>query len=189
MITTSVAEAAACLKDGQVLAYPTEAVWGLGCDPYNEQAFHQILKLKQRPIEKGVILLAAHISQVEHLLQDLTTEMREQVIESWSNDRPAERAITWLLPAHQEIPAWIKGDHPKVAVRVTNHPLCMALCQAFGGFIVSTSANPAGLEPARSLQDAIRYFDQNLNYLNGDLGLSQQPSRMIDAVSGAIIRD
>ena len=65
----------------------------------------------------------------------------------------------------------------------------MALCQAFGGFIVSTSANPAGLEPARSLQDAIRYFDQNLNYLNGDSGLSQQPSRIIDAVSGAIIRD
>ncbi len=72
---------------------------------------------------------------------------------------------------------------------MTTHPLCVALCQAFGGFIVSTSANPAGMEPARSLQDAIRYFDQNLNYLNGDLGLSQQPSRIIDAVTGAIIRD
>ena len=189
MITTSVAEAAAWLKDGQVLAYPTEAVWGLGCDPYNGQAFHQILELKQRPIEKGVILLAAHLSQVEHLLQDLTEEMREKVIESWSNDSPPERATTWLLPANAEIPDWIKGQHPKVAVRVTNHPLCVALCQAFGGFIVSTSANPAGMEPARSLQDAIRYFDQNLNYLNGDLGLSQQPSRIIDAVSGTIIRD
>src|SRR5690606_12299380 len=114
-----------------------------------EQAFHQILKLKQRPIEKGVILLAAHISQVEHLLQDLTTEMREQVIESWSNDRPAERAITWLLPPHQEIPAWIKGDHLKVAVRVFKHPLCMALCQAFGGFIVDTSVNSVALDIAR----------------------------------------
>ena len=57
MITTSVAEAAQVLRQGQVLAYPTEAVWGLGCDPMNEQAFSEILRLKQRPIEKGVILL------------------------------------------------------------------------------------------------------------------------------------
>lgn len=188
MITTSAAEAAACLKSGQVLAYPTEAVWGLGCDPYNQQAFHQILRLKQRPIEKGVILLAAHISQVQHLLHDLTEDMRTKVLLSWSNNRPADRATTWLLPAHEDIPDWIKGEHVKVAVRVTTHPLCVALCQAFGGFIVSTSANPAGLKPARSLQEAIHYFGQELNYLNGDLGLSQQPSRIIDAVTGEIIR-
>ena len=189
MITTSVAEAAACLKQGQVLAYPTEAVWGLGCDPHNEQAFHQILQLKQRPIEKGVILLAGHISQVEHLLKALTPEIRERVVASWTNRSVSERATTWLLPASEDIPGWIKGKHPKVAVRVTTHPLCVALCQAFGGFIVSTSANPAGLEPARSLQDAMRYFGQDLNYLNGDLGLSQKPSRIIDAVTGEIIRD
>lgn len=190
MITTSVAEAAACLKQGQVLAYPTEAVWGLGCDPYNEQAFHKILQLKQRPIEKGVILLAGHISQVEHVLETLSPEIRERVIASWTNRSISERAITWLLPASEDIPAWIKGNHPKVAVRVTTHPLCVALCQAFGGFIVSTSANPAGENPARSLQDAIQYFkdSETLNYLNGDLGLSQEPSKIIDAVTGEVIR-
>ena len=95
MITTSVAEAATCLQQGQVLAYPTEAVWGLGCDPYNQDAFMQILQLKQRPIEKGVILLAGHISQVEHLLHNLAEPQRQQVIDSWLN-APAERATTWL---------------------------------------------------------------------------------------------
>ncbi|OTG88577.1 L-threonylcarbamoyladenylate synthase [Acinetobacter sp. ANC 3813] len=188
MITTSVAEAADCLKKGQVLAYPTEAVWGLGCDPFNEQAFHEILRLKQRPIEKGVILLAAHVSQVEHLLTGLSEEMREQVIASWSDRAPNERATTWLLPAGDDIPRWIKGNHPKVAVRVTTHSLCVALCHAFNGFIVSTSANPAGLEPARSLQEASQYFAAELNYLNGDLGLSQEPSKIIDAETGKIIR-
>mgnify|MGYP000010488716 CR=1 FL=1 len=78
MITTSVAEAAACLKQGQVLAYPTEAVWGLGCDPFNERAFREILSLKQRPVEKGVILLAAHIAQVEHLLAALSQAQRAE---------------------------------------------------------------------------------------------------------------
>ncbi len=188
MITTSVAEAAECLRAGQVLAYPTEAVWGLGCDPMNEQAFLEILRLKQRPIEKGVILLASQIAQVEHLLSTLRPEIREQVIASWTDRNPAERATTWLLPADQQIPSWIKGNHPQVAVRVTTHPLCIALCNAFQGFIVSTSANPAGLEPARSLQQATQYFGTELNYLNGDLGFSQEPSRILDAVSGAVIR-
>lgn len=188
MITTSVTEAAECLKQGHVLAYPTEAVWGLGCDPYNQQAFLEILRLKQRPIEKGVILLAANLTQVESLLTNLDDKIRAQVIESWTHQDPTQRATTWLLPATKEIPAWIKGNHPKVAVRVTNHPLCVALCSAFDRFIVSTSANPAGLEPARSLQEAMQYFQQDLNYLNGDLGLSREPSRILDAETGAVIR-
>lgn len=188
MITTSVAEAAECLKQGHVLAYPTEAVWGLGCDPFNELAFLEILRLKQRPIEKGVILLAAQITQVEHLLEHLSTEMRQKVIDSWSHRSPTERATTWLLPAGDNIPTWIKGNHPKVAVRVTTHPLCMALCNAFHGFIVSTSANPAGEKAALSLQQANQYFSNQIHYLNGDLGLSQEASRIIDAETGEIIR-
>ncbi|WP_023270992.1 L-threonylcarbamoyladenylate synthase [Acinetobacter gyllenbergii] len=188
MITSSISEAAHFLKQGQVLAYPTEAVWGLGCDPFNEQAFQQILELKHRPIEKGVILLAGHLQQVEHLLQDLDTTIRQQVIATWSNRLETERATTWLLPADQSIPTWIKGQHPLVAVRVTTHPLCMALCQQFGGFIVSTSANPAGLAPAQRLEDAQAYFGNNLNYLQGDLGLSREPSRILNALTGEVVR-
>lgn len=193
MITTSVAEAARLLKQGEVLAYPTEAVWGLGCDPYNEQAFLKILALKQRPIEKGVILLASQMSQVMPLLQNLPKQRQQEIMTSWENRSISERATTWLLPADEKIPTWIKGHHSQVAVRVTTHPLCVALCNAFNGFIVSTSANPAGLEPAQHLQQATQYFRHNsaidLHYLNGDLGTSQQPSRIIDAQTGQIIRD
>lgn len=188
MITSSISEAAQLLKQGQVLAYPTEAVWGLGCDPFNEQAFQEILELKHRPVEKGVILLAGHLQQVEHLLQDLDTEIRQQVVATWSNRLETERATTWLLPADQSIPTWIKGQHPLVAVRVTTHPLCMALCQQFGGFIVSTSANPASLAPAQRLDDAQAYFGNNLNYLQGDLGLSREPSRILNALTGEVVR-
>ncbi|MBJ9986893.1 Sua5/YciO/YrdC/YwlC family protein [Acinetobacter sp. S40] len=189
MLTTSVVEAAQSLKQGNVLAYPTEAVWGLGCDPFNEQAFHKILSLKKRPIEKGVILLASHIDQVRPLLESLDSERQNQVIQSWTNRSVTERATTWLLPVNTtQIPQWITGKHTQVAVRVTTHALCIALCNAFNGFIVSTSANPAGLEPARSLQEASHYFDVNVDYLNGDLGSSQQPSRILDAITGEVIR-
>ena len=188
MLTTSAAEAAECLKQGHVLAYPTEAVWGLGCDPFNQDAFLEILRLKQRPIEKGVILLAAQISQVEHLLEMLSPDMQQKVVESWRSRSPAERATTWLLPADDNIPSWIKGNSTQVAVRVTTHPLCIALCNAFHGCIVSTSANPAGDQPASSLQQATQYFSNQVDYLNGDLGLSQQACRIIDAQSGEVIR-
>ena len=96
MILSSIAEAAELLQQGQVLAYPTEAVWGLGCDPFNETAFQRILTLKQRPIEKGVILLAGEINQVEHLLASLSPTLRNKVIASWSNRQQSERATTWL---------------------------------------------------------------------------------------------
>ena len=188
MITSSISEAAQLLKQGQVLAYPTEAVWGLGCDPFNQQAFQNILELKHRPIEKGVILLAGHLGQVEHLLQSLAPKIRKQVIDSWTDRVPTERATTWLLPADEHIPIWIKGQHPLVAVRVTTHPLCVKLCNAFGGFIVSTSANPAGLNPAQNLEQAQGYFGPSLNYLEGDLGLSQEPSRILNALTGEVIR-
>jgi len=188
MITSSIAEAAQLLKQGQVLAYPTEAVWGLGCDPFNQHAFQEILELKQRPIEKGVILLAGQLEHVEHLLQTLTPEIRKQVIASWSDREPTERATTWLLPADQHIPTWIKGQHPLVAVRVTTHPLCVDLCDAFGGFICSITATPAGLNPAHNLQAAQSYFGSSLHYLEGDLGLSQEPSRILNALTGEIIR-
>ena len=189
MMITSATDAARSLSRGEVLAYPTEAVWGLGCDPFNEQAFNQILKLKQRPIEKGVILLAGHLSQVEHLLARLDSDIRQQVMNTWTNPSNTERATTWLLPADEQIPSWIKGNHPQVAVRVTNHPLCIELCNAFQGFIVSTSANPAGLNPARSLTDAQDYFGDAIHYLNGELGTCREPSRIIDAITGNIIRD
>ncbi|OTG86798.1 tRNA threonylcarbamoyladenosine biosynthesis protein RimN [Acinetobacter sp. ANC 4558] len=188
MMTTSAIEASVILKHGNVLAYPTEAVWGLGCDPYNERAFQNILKLKERPIEKGVILLAGHISQVDHLLKNLNKDMQKKVVDSWSNRQPTERATTWLLPATDDIPTWIKGNHPKVAIRVTTHPLCIALCHAFNGFIVSTSANKAGLEPARSFPEASYYFKHQVDYLNGDLGRCHEPSQIIDAETGVIIR-
>lgn len=190
----NLAQAVQHLHKGQVVAYPTEAVWGLGCDPFNPTAFEKILTLKQRPIEKGVILLAADLQQVMPMLQVLAPHQQQQVIASWhmqpDHNLPPSfyRATTWLLPHAGEVPEWITGQHELVAVRVTQHPLCSALCRAFGGFMVSTSANLAGLAPARSLLQAQRYFADAIGYLDGPLGTSQQPSRILNALTGEVIR-
>lgn len=189
MQDTSVVQVAKDLRAGKVIAYPTEAVWGLGCDPFNEQAFQKLLKLKQRPIEKGVILLASDIAQVEHLFKSLNSNIQQKIISSWYKQDPHSKATTWLLPSDSTIPKWITGEHHSVAVRVTNHGLCQVLCRAFDGFIVSTSANPAGGKPAKCLTDAKKYFNDQVSYLNGELGLSPEPSRIINASTGLIIRE
>lgn len=175
------------LKQGHTIAYPTEAVWGLGCDPHNEQAFQNILKLKNRPMEKGVILLASTIDQIQPMLETLSLDTQKCIIETWTNTSQNSRATTWLLPAI-DVPKWITGKHASVAVRVTQHPLCKAICENFGSFIVSTSANPAGLEPARNYEEAQQYFGNKVYYVKGDLGICQEPSKIIDALTGQTIR-
>lgn len=178
--------AVAALKKGRVIAYPTEAVWGLGCDPWNEQAVLQILHLKQRPVEKGVILIAADIEQIEPFLAKLTIEQRQQVISSWQDE--SAPATTWLVPLMSDVPKWISGEHPQVAVRVTKHKQTQALCRAFGKPIVSTSANPSGKVSAVDADKVRDYFGDQVFVFEGATGGATQPSVIRDVGTGKMLR-
>src|SRR5690606_18310794 len=143
-------EAATALRSGGVIAYPTEAVWGLGCDPRNEAAVLRLLALKQREVDKGLILVGASEAQLTPYIDMLALDaaQRAAVLASWPGPH------TWIVPASTQAPAWITGTHTGIAVRVSAHPTVIALCDAFGGALVSTSANRAG-EPAPSRRDAL----------------------------------
>lgn len=180
-------QAAQRLKQGHVLAYPTEAVWGLGCDPYNHTAFENILILKQRPVEKGVILVAANMQQAEPFLAALTTAQKNKILQTWQSSNEQQQATTWLVPLTDAVPTWISGQHDKVAIRITHHPLVQQLCLAFDGAIVSTSANPSGLAPALNAEQINAYFG-DVAVLNGALGQCKLPSRIIDIVTNEVIR-
>lgn len=173
------------MRQGEVVAYPTEAVWGLGCDPHQQQAVEKILMLKSRPVEKGVILIAATLAQVEPYLIGLNAEQYQRVVQSWSQGQGAH---TWLVPLTPDIPRWISGTHDRVAIRVSQHPTVQALCLAFGGPIVSTSANPAGLSEARSADQVRMYFNDCVRCVTGEVGGAQQPSQIKDALTGQTIR-
>jgi L-threonylcarbamoyladenylate synthase len=176
--------AVSTLRLGGVIACPTEAVWGLSCDPYNEDAVARLLALKARPVVKGLILVAAHASQIDFLLADLSEQQRQALAATWPGP------VTWLLPHGDRVPAWISGEHATVAVRVSAHPVVSALCAAWGGPLVSTSANPTGARPAREAFQVRRYFGDQLDYLlPGRVGSSGRPTRILDIASGQIIRD
>ncbi len=172
------------LHQGGVIAYPTEAVWGLGCDPFNADAVAQLLAMKRRPESKGLVLVAASIAQVEPLLQGLTAEQRAQLEGSWPGP------YTWVIPdSHNLIPAWVRGDSRSVAVRVSAHPVVQSLCEAFGGLLVSTSANPASHQPAKTALRVRTYFgDQLTAVVPGALGEQSQPTQIRDLISGRIFR-
>lgn len=169
---------------GGVIAYPTEAVWGLGCDPWNLSAVTRILTLKNRPVEKGMILVASSVAQVHFLLDLLPEKLYQEALSHWPGP------VTCLLPdVNKQIPDWVRGDHNTIAVRVSEHPVVKALCETTGMPLVSTSCNPAGQEPALNARQVVDYFGDQLDQIvPGALGGNQKPSRIIDIVSGKQLR-
>lgn len=179
----SLRRAARTLREGGVVAYPTEAVYGLGCDPFNEQAALRLLTIKGRAIAKGLILIAANIDQLRPLLLPLSEETMAPVLASWPGPS------TWILPASPRVPIWLTGDSKGIAVRVTAHPLAARLCECFGSALVSTSANPSGRPPARSALQARRALGGRVDYfLSGPTGGNALPSEIRDVRNGRLLR-
>ncbi|MEO5565841.1 MAG: Sua5/YciO/YrdC/YwlC family protein [Luteimonas sp.] len=181
----SITDAVAALGRGGIIACPTESVWGLSCDPFAEASVSRLLQLKQRALEKGLILVAAALAQFDGLADwgALPEHRVDAVQASWPGPN------TWIVPATTAVPAWITGAHPSVALRVSAHPVVVALCRAFGGPLVSTSANRAGVPAARTFAaldpDLLGDLD---GYLAGETGQRDRPSDIRDARSDAILR-
>lgn len=183
MSSNQINEAVQILHRGGVIAYPTEAVYGLGCDPANHQAIQKLLQLKQRDRDKGLILIAAEFEQLTPYLAELEDHLKQQVLASWPGP------VTWLWPAKPGVSAWLRGEHATIAVRVTDHPLAAKLCRVFGGALVSTSANVSGASPARTPEELQTQFKDQLDYVVvGELGGLAKPSQIRDVLSGRILR-
>ena len=183
MTAFRLAKAAAVIRQGGLVAYPTEAVWGLGCDPFDETAVERLLTLKQRPRSKGLILVAADMAQLQPLFDELSGVQKSRLQLSWPGP------TTWLVPHCGVIPAWLHGEHDTVAVRVSAHPVVASLCEAFGGPLVSTSANRGGCREAREIYQVRRYFGTGVDYLvPGRIGPDRRPTAIRDLRSDRVIR-
>ncbi len=176
--------AARIIEAGGIVAYPTEAVYGLGCDPANSGAVREILRLKRRPATAGLILIAAELRELEGWIAPSSRELRHLL-----NDDFAARGVTWVIRSGPLTPAWITGGRPTVAVRITGHPIAAALCRAAGMPIVSTSANHRGAKPARNARGVRWTFGTDIDFiLPGRTGPRQGPSEIRNARTGAILR-
>lgn len=171
------------VKSGGIIAYPTEAVYGLGCDPRNERAVYRLLALKRRQLHKGLILIAADFTQLVPFLQPLSPTDQARLAATWPGP------YTWLIPTRADTPRWLRGCHDTLAVRVTAHPLAAALCRACGCALVSTSANFTGHPPARSALAVRRQLGESIDaLLPGPTGGAARPTEIRDLRSSQLIR-
>lgn len=175
--------AVSALRSGGVIACPTEAVWGLSCDPDNDEALAHLMRMKARDPAKGVILVASTIHQFQPWLNQLPLALHAPLAASWPGPN------TWLVPDNGRSHGLVRGAHQCVALRVTDHPLMKALCDAFGGPLVSTSANRAGDSPAMSAEEVASIFgDDVAAIVPGALGGNARPSTIRDLVTGKVLR-
>ncbi len=173
-------QAAATCNEGGVIAYPTESVFGLGCDPLNQQAVYKILQLKNRSVDMGLILIASNIEQLMPFI-DITPSQKKKLTTTES--------ITWLVKASNYTPEWITGKHNKVAIRISMHPVCKQLCEYTNYPLVSTSANPSGHKPAKNNLQVVSYFRNSIDYLlPGKTGELKKPTEIRDLETNRIIR-
>lgn len=183
IVTSSIHEVAECVRKGSVIAYPTEAVFGLGCDPENKAAVQKLLDIKHRPMEKGLILIASDFEQVAPFLAN-------NLIVSDAQRQPNN--ITWVFPASTDTSELLRGKHKTLAIRVTKHPLVRQLCDQLGGPLVSTSANITGEPPCYSAQAVIEQFKNHQPapdaVLDGPTSGQMNPTEIRDAISGKILR-
>lgn len=176
-------KAASFLQGGGVIAYPTEAVYGLGCDPFNENAVQRLLNIKQRSLTKGLILIAAKWEHVQSLTEAIPEERMQAVLSTWPGP------YTWIFPASVQAPMWITGNFDTIALRITDHPVAQQLCLAFGGPIVSTSANLSGKAPVTTANDLDTNVIKQLDYvLDASVGELKKPTLIRDVVTDKIIR-
>jgi L-threonylcarbamoyladenylate synthase len=182
---STIEHAAEVFTQGGVIAYPTEAVFGLGCDPDNDKAVRKLLCLKQRSADKGLILLAANYAQLSPYLDDdaLSQEQRFTVLSRWPD------ALTQVLPANSNISPLLCGVFDSIAVRITNHPDVVALCKLTNKAIVSTSANLAGKPPATTWQQVEQQLGDKVDCIikTQTLGFLK-PTSIIDGLTGDVIR-
>jgi L-threonylcarbamoyladenylate synthase len=183
-MSESAACAVAVLRRGGVIVHPAEAARGLGCDPRNEKAVRHLFGLKSRPAGAAALLIDADFVQLPAGVGPCPEEAIARAAASWPGP------VTGAFPGKSEVPASIVGEHAGIALRVTAHRVARELCGAFGGALVSTSANRRGGPPMQTAAQVREAFAGELDALvAGELGGLERPTPIRDAISGEVVRN
>lgn len=172
------------IEQGAVIAYPGDTIWGFGCHPLLKDSVERIFRIKRRSSSKGLILLSSDLGFcLPYVSEDLTLDQIKQIQQSQA------QPTTWLIPASQHCPSWLRGGFSTIAVRITQHPFIKALCTELESPIVSTSANLSGKTTIRNSTQARRLFSSQLDTIvSGYQPGTGRPSEIKSLVSGDIIR-
>ena len=134
------------LNNGGLILYPTDTVWGIGCDATNAEAVKRVYQLKQRDDNKALIVLIDNADHIDHYVVDVPAIARELI-------DVAVKPLTIIYEGAYNLAPNLLGDEDSVGIRIPNDEFCHQLCARFGKPIVSTSANVSGNPTAKTFAD------------------------------------
>lgn len=170
-----VAQAVELIRAGGVVAYPTDTFYGLGADPFNEEAVIKLLRAKGRSPTNPVPLLLMGPDDCQMVSTEFPIEARRLAERYWPGP------LTIVLPAREEVPSCVTGGTATVGVRVPDHPVPLALVKGLGRPITGTSANTSGLRPHQTAQGVKRDLGEAVELIiPGHCGLANLPSTVLD---------
>tara|TARA_B100000900_G_scaffold166880_1_gene141689 strand:- start:9 stop:554 length:546 start_codon:yes stop_codon:yes gene_type:complete len=167
------------LKGGGIIIYPTEGVYGIGCDAFNQHSVNKVATIKGRGDSKSFILICSDVIQLKTIIDQNYMNYQELL---------AKDFITWIVPAHEMCPPWLMMANT-VAVRITNHPVINDLCKGLNGPIISTSANYSNHSYINDIKKIEVLFDKKVDYIvEGKLGGELKSSIIKNIVTKEILR-
>jgi L-threonylcarbamoyladenylate synthase len=177
----NIKKAVTLLQHGGVIAYPTEGVYGLGCDPFNGLACQRLSSIKERPSTKAFVLVASDFKQIESLIDTIQIPDLDSILATWPG------AVTWVFPASSNGMAQLLQT--SLAIRISAHPVVRALCHAFGKPIISTSANLSTETPLLNITEVQKQFENKVDLIiDAELGNLSGPTPIYDALTKKILR-
>lgn len=139
-----VARAVEVLNKGGVILYPTDTVWGIGCDATNEEAVQKLYKIKERPQGKSMLVLVDTPERIQHYVQDMPQAAQSLLEVTAPEDGISPKPLTIIYPGAKNVAAGVQAEDGSLGIRVTYEPFSHLLCEQFGKPLVSTSANLTG---------------------------------------------
>ncbi|MDP0561926.1 MAG: Sua5/YciO/YrdC/YwlC family protein [Candidatus Endonucleobacter sp. (ex Gigantidas childressi)] len=172
------------IAQGGIIAYPTEAVWGLGCLPWSRDAVYRLLDIKLRPVEKGFVVVGFSEEQFQPILDPLKPDDRKTMTDTWPGP------YTWLVPdPNNWAPLWVRGMNDSLAVRVSDHPVIRYLCSAIDAPLISTSANESGQPPLLDQRSVEQQYGGVVDFIvPGVVGIGSGPTQIRDLITGRVVR-
>ena len=172
------------LRKGGLILYPTDTIWGIGCDATNEEAVQRVYTLKQRADNKAMLLLLGNEARLESYVQEVPEI-------AWSLIEVADRPLTLIYPGARNLAPNLIAEDGSVGIRITREEFSRRLCEQFRRPVVSTSANISGQPAPHTFQEIAEEIKQGVDYIvqyRQDDQTAAQPSSIIKLGAGGLFQ-
>ncbi len=169
-------EAAEVMRKGGAVLYPTDTIWGLGCDARDDQAIERIRNIKGREETKSFIVLVKDITQLQHYVEKVPEQALTMI-------RETSRPLTIIYEGVRDLAEAVYAKDGTVAIRVPEDDFCKSLIAALGRPIVSTSANLSGQSTKGDFQSIHHEIKEQVDYI-----VSYRQAENIDALPSRIVK-